>query len=387
MIAFQIRCRFLMLLAIIVLGSLSFSVKSQDNYDRKIEIFRERDLVQLKVEWKENHILIFERLIAFYFNSLINEYRLSKNLVPLYWDDNLWLAARNHNVYMSQNDMFNHSQNMTKSFSTGKRPSDRVEFVFHRFKPYQNAGYENIVAYSANGVPEPDLFFGSKVDKEKVKKQAYDIALEALRLWQSSSGHNANMLDSGHRIHSTSFIYSAGMFYGTSLFVSESKCIQTDEIEIPEMLISNADTLMRFMEKLPFIETCNKELKHTDYKYFTVLVEFFDSLELTPNKKLYNTIKNKKNISQENIKKEFLKETKYFGIFKLIGKNITLITHKINLSKRDFHMLIGMKEIEAFLNSHESKLSKSSEWAATTFVHSHEEMVSFEVKLVIIHDK
>lgn len=190
-----------------------------------------------------------------------------------------------------------------------------------------------------------------------------------------------------HRIHATSIIAGLGMTYGTSLFVSDPKCVHTDEFQIPALLVPDADTLLLFKEKLPTLERCKKEIKYTEYKHFALVVEYFDLLGLKPNENLYNIVKNENNISQENIRKLFLKETKYLGVFKLIGKNITYITHNIKLNKEDFHLLKGVDEIDEFLSKYDSKLMKSTDWGATTNIEYEGGFINLKIKLVVISKK
>lgn len=152
------------------------------------------------MNWKLNE----EREIAFQFHRLINEYRAQNKLQALSWNDTLWLAARNHNLWMQKEKKLSHRESSKNEFYTGEKPSERLKYV-----------YSHPLFFDWNG--ENCLYIGGYTSPIRVAPEA--IALEIFNDWKNSSGHNQNMLNKTHQNHGFSiFIDQNGTLWATDLF-------------------------------------------------------------------------------------------------------------------------------------------------------------------------
>ena len=156
------------------------------------------DVANLKEQLKTDTVLSFEYACAMEFHKYINDYRMSRKLKPLRWNDTLWVVAMNHGIYLNENDLFSHQQITRKSLFSGVQPGNRYNFVV---QSKQNiAGYgENLFMISFFNLNTPAHY-----------------ALEAFNAWKKSPGHNKNML------------YKSFDEHGTAVVSSESDLIFTD---------------------------------------------------------------------------------------------------------------------------------------------------------------
>ena len=146
-----------------------------------------------------------ERLAAFKFHHLINNYRLSKKLDTLAWNDTLWLISRNHSIWMSTNLKLSHGEIKGTPCYTGNSPGQRFTY----------AQYNNpVIAWSG----ENALYnFSSK--GRTINEIAENVANQSIVDWKNSPGHNSNMLDKKHQMHGVSFCLNTnGKVYATDLF-------------------------------------------------------------------------------------------------------------------------------------------------------------------------
>lgn len=172
------------------------------------KILKDKDLYKLLKDIPNDKMLQFERIVSYLFHQLLNQYRIENNLKPLGWDNRLWLAARNHNIYMA-NEEYNHIEYKKNSlYFTGKEPESRIAFV--AYTPIVEEYYctaENILwfKYWHNSFCIPD------------------IAEIVIQTWKDSPGHNANMLRPCFGLEATSIYFDikSNKFYGTSLFSNE----------------------------------------------------------------------------------------------------------------------------------------------------------------------
>ena len=171
-------------------------------------ICQEGDLHILLSQVETNKQLQLERMTAFAFHQLLNEYRASKKLKTIYWDDKLWLAARNHNLYLINcSKHLTHSESAKCHFFTGSQPENRVHFVTHHSRDFINTGYENCYG---NVKADPDFEYletSYDLSWEEMLEKAKWEAEDAFEAWKSSMGHNMNMLNTEHLAHGTSFMY------------------------------------------------------------------------------------------------------------------------------------------------------------------------------------
>lgn len=168
-----------------------YSFSSSAQHDK---IVKAKELKHILSLAKNSNTYQLERSIALAFHRIYNEYRIANKLDTLQWSDVLWLAARNHNVYMMQNENYGHIQQEKLGFFTGKLPDDRIDFVQGNKRHLTSSG-EGIVGFHTSVLkPEDDISDWSLA-----------VAREALYQWQTSPQHNETMLKSVHQFHAVSF--------------------------------------------------------------------------------------------------------------------------------------------------------------------------------------
>jgi uncharacterized protein YkwD len=149
-------------------------------------------------------IQYIERLTAYLFHQKLNSYRKAEGLNEVAWDDSLWLACRNHSLWMDANDLLSHDEKTgTKGFS-GTSPGDRYAFATGEKGKAQWCGENALYNYSAHG--------------GNVNEIAERVAQHSFEQWQASPGHNANMLYGSMYMEGTAFILSGDQVWATSLF-------------------------------------------------------------------------------------------------------------------------------------------------------------------------
>ena len=173
---------------IITTTSYTSSPKPKAKWDDVL--LKERNLEDLLSEVKKDSTLQIERLAAFYFYQLINEYRIKNKKGWLLWDDRLWLAARNHNLYIAHNN-FAHDEIEKHPFYTGNDPGDRVNYVKDN---------QSTISWSGE-----NIYCRSNFNGKTIEEAAKDIALDAFEGWKHSPGHNENMLNEKSKFSGTSF--------------------------------------------------------------------------------------------------------------------------------------------------------------------------------------
>jgi hypothetical protein len=156
------------------------------------------DVANLKEQLKTDSALRFEYSCAMKFHEHLNDYRKSRNLKTLRWNDTLWVVAMNHGIYLNENDLFSHQQIARKSLFSGVQPGNRYDFAV-KSKHY-------IAGYGEN-------LFMTSID---YKNSSDQYALEAFNAWKKSPGHNKNML------------YKSFDEHGSAVVSGESSLIFTD---------------------------------------------------------------------------------------------------------------------------------------------------------------
>jgi uncharacterized protein YkwD len=188
---------------------------------------------QLKVILKNasvDSIQKTERLAAILFHDKINAYRVANGKGALGWDDTLWLASRNHNFWMIQNDeLAHHEKGNTKSFS-GVTPGDRYDFVTKNKGNCSWSGENALYNYSAS--------YGT------IAKNAEHIADYSFTQWKNSPGHNANMLNESSKVHGVAFsIENGSLVWATDMFArvsaSADYTIAAKPLPIPSVKLTN----------------------------------------------------------------------------------------------------------------------------------------------------
>ena len=172
-------------------------------YSQEAEIYTEIELEKLIQKYSQDSILNLERLAAFEFHKLLNEYRASNNLDTLGWNETLWLTCRNHNIYMSYHKELSHSETTDEKYFSGEDPGDRLKYAQEEIRLYWS-GENALYNYSCYG--------------SSMLEKANNIAESSFNQWKNSPGHNRNMLSKSHELHGAAFIISDSRVYGTSLF-------------------------------------------------------------------------------------------------------------------------------------------------------------------------
>jgi hypothetical protein len=184
-------------LLLIGLLSIMFSFES---VAQKKELKYASDVANLKEQLKTDTVLRFEYACAMEFHKYLNNYRTSRKLKPLRWNDTLWVVAMNHGNYLSENDLFSHQQIARKSLFSGVQPGNRYEFAVK--SKHSIAGYgENLYMTSFENKNNPDQF-----------------AFKAFNAWKKSSGHNKNMLFKSLDEHGTAVVSSETNLIFTDFF-------------------------------------------------------------------------------------------------------------------------------------------------------------------------
>lgn len=163
-------------------------------------------LPKMEQELKTNPDLAFEYLCAQKFHSLINAYRSTKRIPELEWSDVLWLAARNHTIWMITNSKLSHNQSKKSVYFSGFSPLDRLKYVHTKFQ-ISCAWGENVL-YNKLEISSKD------------EATAQEIAETCFEQWKHSREHNKNMLTRIYKSHGFSVsINSEGLFYACDLFL------------------------------------------------------------------------------------------------------------------------------------------------------------------------
>ncbi len=345
------------------LPQLSFS---QIQGTIKDTIYKEADFYVFLKNIKIDSLLQLERMTSFHFHQLINQYRASKGKKTIYWDDKLWLAARNHNIYLLKNNKnLSHSESNSKSYFTGSLPENRVDYVTYSSGEYKFDGFENC-AVSGEMAPGSIDIKAYKLDSTKdFIELAKSSAEYMFELWKSSPGHNSNMLDPEHLAHGTSFVFGEFAEYATSVFTQKQKYYSPDKID----LNFNSDILQKFdllyKENGNSFEPYPHEFNRIEFKMFKSITDKMKSSSVIPNKSLYELIKTEKRNVQTNYspKKRYLKQTYYLGIFKLIRYELIRINESFYISALEFSKLAGMENIKEILLSKSDSLFSANSWA------------------------
>jgi uncharacterized protein YkwD len=187
--------------------------KLTSDYEKKI--LTKADLPQVYKDIPNDTLLQIERLTSYLFLKLINQYRQENGLNSLKWDENLWLAARNHNVYMAEESSFGHSENNINSpYFTGKQSINRANYIESNYIGVgENCCYPHI---------------------NYLRFYIVNIVEESIESWKNSPGHNENMLNPDYYATGVSFYLDIKnhQVYGTNVFTKD-KHIKTQILSLP----------------------------------------------------------------------------------------------------------------------------------------------------------
>ncbi len=172
------------------------------------QVFQVNKLTAVINQCTKDSVQKTERLAALKFHTLINEYRKKNKIDTLVWDDVLWLAARNHSVWMGTNGELSHSEKEgTKNF-TGTDPGDR----------YYYASNHNSDNWSGE-----NALYNWNDDGATMEIISDEMAKGSFLQWKNSPGHDANMRAKGSRSHAVAFyLEPQGAVWATDLFSYDS---------------------------------------------------------------------------------------------------------------------------------------------------------------------
>lgn len=192
-------------LSCIFLASISSSLYSQNITDT---LCREAETYQLLDQIESDTMLQLEWLTALHFHKIINDYRNEKGKKSIFWDHKLWMAARNHNVFLlRENKYLSHTESDQKLYYSGENPEDRVNFVNYNSKELKYAGYENCNFSGVDcSLDRMNTNRALSISKKEMVELAKETAEEGFEIWKNSMGHNQNMLNADHMAQGTAFI-------------------------------------------------------------------------------------------------------------------------------------------------------------------------------------
>lgn len=303
------------------------------------------DLDNILKEIENDTIAKIERLAAFEFHHLLNNYRKQQRKQALDFDEIMWIAARNHNLYMKAAGDLTHSEDMKlsklNSYATGSYPSERVDFAAADKELYISSGGENcLYNYS---------FYGNNY-----VEIAKNMALTAFNQWKSSKGHHENMLTTNYKKHGIAFTYDQGTVWATNVF-SRGIFYKGNEIvadtKVPAPTTSTNKTAKK--PKRIHIYKLKNELRHTLEQQILVSTSSKSSKKLNEQaniaarKLAYN-----KKLKAESDEPVLLNEvqthtvTKWWG---LIKKQVSVYSLVLETTPEAFDMEQIQQEIQQYL--------------------------------------
>ncbi len=352
-------------------------------------LLREGDLQKYMEDVYTNEVLQFERLSSYFFHQLINLHRQKNGLSTLYWDDRLWLAARNHNIYMSNNKKLTHSQITGRDFFSGRSFSDRVKFVTYNLDDVDSQGENALYIYFSNN--------------DNVVEDALLTAKEAMKIWMNSRGHNQNMLDMMHFSHGTAFYISNSRVYGTTVFGGKNSFSEY------EITIHWDDTLA--LQYPVSYETVQVETKtsgfniNTERRRLKALIS-----EKMPDKKkydkwmfkaaqmhviylktcrncLYIHDKNSQNYYAETTTKRYLKASGYLGLFSILFNKINEKCFVFTFTEEEMKNRTAFKKIDDELSEALPHKDKIKKWGSHSELFRDKENYIYVIDVVYVKMK
>lgn len=173
------------------------------------QVFQASKLPFLLNQSRKDSIANTERIAAIKFHRIINEYRNKNKLDSLAWDDTLWVAARNHCVWMETNNELSHIQKEGTKYFTGNNPGDRYDYASANKGLGSWSGENALYNFSDNG--------------SDIEAISNEMAEQAFTQWKNSPGHDQNMRAPSSRSHAVAFILDpSGKVWATDLFSYQS---------------------------------------------------------------------------------------------------------------------------------------------------------------------
>lgn len=285
-----------------------------------------------------------ERLAAFKFHHLLNNYRKQQRKQALDFDEIMWIAARNHNLYMKAAGDLTHREDMKlsnlTSYSTGNYPSERVDFAAADKEVYISSGGENcLYNYS---------FYGNNY-----VEIAKNMALAAFNQWKSSKGHHENMLTTDYKKHGIAFTYDKGTVWATNvfsrgIFYKGNEIVADTEVPVPTSTNKIAEKPKRihiYKVKNELQNTLEQQILATTSSKFSKKLN--EQANIAARKLAYN-----KKLKAETDEPILLNElqthsvTKWWG---LIKKQVSVYSLVLETSPEAFDLEKMQQEIQQYL--------------------------------------
>lgn len=344
------------------------------------KVLRQGELAKLLSEVPNRLDLQLERLSAYFFHQRINQYRLENGRTTLYWDDRMWLASRNHNLYLLKTK-FSHEEIMGAAGFTGVNPSDRIQFVTYNGFKLSLYGENLLMNFSA-------FYQRSLVDNAK------SIADESFEQWKNSPPHNKNMLDPDFFAHGTSFYRGTkgvSQIFGTTNFGNAS------DFEVNEIAITWNDSLAKRFP--PSATTKRKPFVSAKWSVMQAEKELFNVVKarMPKHTSAYNSdlayaaemgIKSKKEIENEQNEVEYSKlrylKTAKDPKLKLILSKLHEKVYRFEFSKEQLQSKSALKLIDEQISKDLPSPSKIKNWGGKCVLTEQNNGFICEIDLIYI---
>lgn len=302
------------------------------------------DLDNILKKIETDTIAKIERLAAFEFHHLLNNYRKQQRKQALDFDEIMWIAARNHNLYMKAAGDLTHREDIKLSnltpYSTGNYPSERVDFAAADKEVYISSGGENcLYNYS---------FYGNNY-----VEIAKNIALTAFNQWKSSKGHHENMLTTDYKKHGIAFTYDGGTVWATNvfsrgIFYKGNEVVADTKVPVPTSTNKIAEKPKRI-----HIYKVKNDLQHTLEQQILASTSSKTSKKLNEKAKTAarKLVYNKK-LKAENDESILLNEQQTHTVSKwwgLIKKQVSVYSLVLETSPEAFDLEKMQQEIQQYL--------------------------------------
>jgi len=169
------------------------------------QVVQTSKLNMLLAQSRKDSLQKTERLAALKFHHIINNYRKENKIDTLVWDDTLWVAARNHSIWMGNNNELSHTEKEGTPDYTGRDPGDRYNYASANNGSCNWSGENALYSWSSMG--------------STINEISDDMAQDAFTLWKNSPGHDENMRAPLSKVHAVAFYISPrGSVWATDLF-------------------------------------------------------------------------------------------------------------------------------------------------------------------------
>jgi uncharacterized protein YkwD len=216
-------------LAIFFLLSILTTLNFQ-NVCAQSQPYKRDQLKNILEKSTSDSVAMIERLSAYYFHGIMNDYRVRRGRKTVMWSDELWMVCINHNFWMTQCGKLSHDERYGEGFS-GREPGDRIDYC------------ELYVAYEWCG---ENCLYNYDIYGETIEEIAFNIASHSFEQWKESPGHNENMLTPGAKIQGVSFVIDGDRVWATELLCTnelESRLYAFQKPASPHFKCRNYETM------------------------------------------------------------------------------------------------------------------------------------------------